>query len=163
MSAEPVDRQDPEQPSGLAADPTSPPILPPTIAQLPLFGCVLATDLTYDTMPNWLTVATAHRFGARNRDHAWQTFMRAALDYSELPVVHRSVMRVLVDWHNTGDLVFARSLEKDVAPRVPAHRCYVSEAVTDLVGRRWLFRYKVHRAPSILVLTVPVEKPCGHR
>jgi hypothetical protein len=125
--------------------------LPPSIA---------AVDLSFRTMPGWLRAATLHRFTVTDieRDRSWHTYMRAALDNSRLPWVHRTTMRVLVDWHGT-NVAEVNPRLGDVAQRIPVRREAVSHAVTDLARWAWLAVTPAAGKPSILALLCPVDDP----
>lgn len=133
----------------------------------------LAVDLEWCEWPEWMA-ATLYRFGplatldaitdGARRPHSWRIIYRAALDHSGLPIVDRSVLRVLTD-RATGDAPISvpEIANADVAERTPCALKEVSRAYGRLEAAGWLGRTRRHRRPPVLVLLVPAELGCATR
>ncbi|HEY6416346.1 MAG TPA: hypothetical protein VIX41_08915 [Acidimicrobiales bacterium] len=123
-------------------------------------GSVIAADLAFETMPDWLRAATLHRFaGVRDAQQlSWHTYARAAVDECGLPWQHRGVLRVLIDWHN-GRTRTVEPRQSEIARRIPAERARVNDALEDLIAWGWLHAVSRPGRPSVLTLLCPVDEP----
>ena len=123
-----------------------------------------AVQLAHETMPAWLLEAGERDYrwalGPSAAKYSWRIYARAALDYSGLPVVPRSILRVVLDRHTDDDDAVAMS-----AGQI-ANRAGVT--ASDTVDRTWplleaggwvLVDRPARRAAPTLTLMVPVDLP----
>lgn len=134
---------------------------------------VLAVDLGWCAWPEWMASTLAYRFGplaaldgaGATRRYSWRVYYRAAVDHSELPLVPRSVLRVLIDRTTDGrdgappPITVPDITARDIAVRTPCHPDHANRALHELAAAGWLGIVPRPGRVPVLTLLAPCDTP----